>query len=616
MRNPFRRKALNASPGAVEALRGGLNPIQSLGGAQALGGGATQRIIDTYQTAKSANYAWMYQNSPAVRTVIDLIVRNVGQLDLRLYEEVNESERQPRPDHPAALSLRYPSDTVTSDQFIREMFKDFLLADDAVAVMMPGPAGRIAFKWVPISLVQFLGSNMFDTEVYRIWPLSPGSVYQDFQPDNIFHWRGENPQDPRLGLSHLETLRGVVAEDAALQQAMVELAQSGMVEPTWVYRPLDAPVWSNEARAGFEEDLSNRVKRSTRKPVVLEEGMELRNFGVSPQDAEMMQVRKWALSRVAAEFGVPLPLVGLDGDLEQARTEFYADTLPPYCESFTRVLNHRICVRVYSDPSLCFEFNLDEKHMGDDRVTALVSASGRAVMTTNEARAKLNLPPIDTGDDLVTPLNVIVGDNPKPSPQVMGPQDPNGPPQDGSARQEDQPAKALKEAKPPAEDRVNQLVPIRKQEIDRQYGYVDKAQAVVQRHLTRLERSVRNKAQKATVDWDRWDREFGADLHDVIERIVETEGTIYAAKLLGEFDMRRVRNYLKAMAEGAAAGINDKVRQDIAQLGVDDTFANTATHVESAGAGIGVRATLWAREEAARQSPDYEHRPPNENVDS
>jgi hypothetical protein len=43
------------------------------------------------------------------------------------------------------------------------------------------------------------------------------------------------------GISHLDTLRDVIAEDAALQQATVELAQSGMQEPVWVYRPLEAP---------------------------------------------------------------------------------------------------------------------------------------------------------------------------------------------------------------------------------------------------------------------------------------------------------------------------------------------------------------------------------------
>ena len=81
-------------------------------------------------------------------------------------------------------------------------------------------------------------------------------------------------------------------------------------------------------------------------------------------------------------------------------------------EEMTRMLNHRILVRVYGWTDGCFEFNLDEKHMGDDRLKALVSATGRPVMLTNEARAKVNLPPVEGGDELVTPLNVAVGEKP------------------------------------------------------------------------------------------------------------------------------------------------------------------------------------------------------------
>src|SRR5215207_9226268 len=114
-------KALTGSSTVLEALRGREWAPWPL-----LGGGSRQRILNAYNTAQSANYAWMYTNSPAVRTVIDLIVRNLGQLDPRLYEEISESERQPRPEHPAALSLRYPNEDTTSDSFIRSLVKDFL----------------------------------------------------------------------------------------------------------------------------------------------------------------------------------------------------------------------------------------------------------------------------------------------------------------------------------------------------------------------------------------------------------------------------------------------------------------------------------------------------------
>jgi HK97 family phage portal protein len=589
---PFKRKALTGTPAVVDALTHGWNPLPMLGGQ------SRQRIVEAFQTAKTANYSWMYRRSPAVRSVIDTIVRNVGQLDLRLYEEIDDSERQPRYDHPAALSLRYPSETVPADQFIRTLFRDYLTSADAIAIMMPTTGQQLQFKWVPISRVQFLGNNMFDAQVYRIHDQLQGT-FVDFQADQILHWRGENPDDPRIGLSHLETLRDLIAEDAAMQQANVELAQSGMSEPSWVFRPLEAPAWSNEARRGFEEDLTNRIKRGNKTPVVLEEGMEMRPFGVSPKDAQALDLRQWIKGQVGDEYGVPRGMLGLADNLEEARSMFYSDTLPPYCEEFTKMLNLRILVRVYDWTDGCFEFNLDEKQMGDERIKTLVSATGRPVLLTNEGRSKLNLPPVDGGDELVTPGNVIVGDNPKPSPMVMPIQDPNGPPQDGSYREE---PKALQKAE---SDRLPQFHPGRKADLERQHRNIDLSAAVFAKHYNRLNRSLRS---KAAADWAKWDQRLAEDIHQLVESIVEKEGTIYAFKLGGVFDMNLVTNYLRAMAQGAAEGFNVMLRKEIDELGLDDAMALRDKHTESAGAGLGAGATQFARKEAARQSPGTERR--------
>jgi HK97 family phage portal protein len=600
MRNPLKRreKALTGTAEVVAALQTGWNPIPLLGG------GSRQRIMDAYTTAKSANYAWIYANVPAVRTVIDVLVRNVGQLDLRLYEEINEAERQARPDHPAALSLRYPNETTTSDSFIRSLLKDFLLFDDSYALLTPA-GNQLNLNWIPTQYMEIRGSSMFNADIYRFWR-PEGFGYVDFTPDQILHWHGENPLDARTGLSRLDTLRDVIAEDAALQAATVELANSGLQEPAWVFRPGDAPEWSNDARKGFEEDLNNRLRRRNSMPVVLEEGMEMRSFGVSPRDAQMFEVRKWAVSQIAGAYGVPLGMVGLADDVKSAQSQFYGDTLPPLCEEMTKMLNLRILVRAYGWTDGCFEFNLDEKLMGDDRLKALTSATGRPVMLTNEARAKINLPPVDGGDELVTPMNVIVGDNPKPSPQIMPPQDPNGPEQDGSYRE--QPKALVK-----AQEKLPQLHPARGDELKRQHRNIDLAKAAVERHLTRVERQLKKIATKASTkatdgDWERWDREFTDDLERLLAPIVEVEGTKYAFKLAGEFDMDLVANYLRAMADGMAKGINDNLRERIDSSGLDAALSRHSAHVESAGTSIGVTATTWAREEAARQSPGFQGR--------
>lgn len=602
MRLPFRfyetRKGLELTPAARQAATQGFNPLPTLGG------GARDRIVAAYQTAKSANYAWLYANSPAVRTVIDEIVRNVGQLELRLYEEVSESERQPRPDHPAALSLRYPSETVPADQFIRTMFRDYLIAADAVSIMAPAPSNRLMFKWIPISRVQFLGNNMFDTDVYRVND-ALGGTYTDFPAENVFHWRGEHPDDPRVGLSHLETLRNVIAEDVAMQQANTELAKAGMTESTWVYRPIEAPEWSNAARSGFEEDLTNRLKRSRNMPVVLEEGMELRPMGVSPADAQALDLRKFLKAEVAAEYGLPLGMIGLADNVAEAQASFYADTLPPLCEEFTSALNLRILVRAYNWTDGCFEFNLDEKHMGDDRLKALTSASGRPVLLTNEARAMLNRPPVDGGDELVTPANVTVGENPLPSVNVMPIEDPNAPvPADGSGRAADNPA-GLQKAQ------LVHLHPGRKADLERQSRNIDLMKGVLDRNFERLAKGLALKAvgsRKFKAEWSSWDASFSEDLRKAVEQVVDKEGAIYAFKLGGEFDMKRVKHYLSAMAEGAAVGINEAVRAEIQKSGVDAAVGAFPQRVEAFAAGLGAQATIWAREEAARQAPGTESR--------
>jgi HK97 family phage portal protein len=622
---------------------GQFSPYPSLGGA------AQGRILEIYNRAQSADYGWMYRSSPAVRTVIDVIVRNAGQLDLRLFEEISESERQPQPDHPAAMSLRYPNSVTSSDKFIREMFKDYLIHNNAYALLTPAPAGQISLTRLPAFMVVVQGSSLFSAENYRVWPMgawtSAGTwggagTWKDFSPDEILHWYGEHPLDPRIGLSLLDTIRDVIAEDAALQAATIELAKAGLQEPAWVYRPLEAPAWSNEARQAAEEDITARMRRRNQKPVMLEEGMEVRSFGMSPRDAQMYEIRRWAIERVASLYGVPLGMVGLDPDVAAARIEFLTDCLPPYCEDFTKMLNQRILARVYNWTEGCFEFNLDEKSINaDERIKTLVTATGRPVMLTDEARAKLNLKPVKGGDELVTPLNVVVGEKPTPAPGVMPIQDPNGPPQDGSYRSGDgsantppappAPQKALTKSEPVLpvivvpnpDDRLPRLHPGQSAEMDRQYQHIDTFKAVVQRHFNRLERSLyagergtskganRRARRKATQgDWTRWDREFSNDINTALKTIVGNEGDTYAFKLGGSFDMAYVENYLQAMAEGAAGAINDTVRSEIKDLGMDAALARAPQHVASAGTSLGVKSTLWAREEAARQSPFPENR--------
>ena len=115
------------------------------------------------------------------------------------------------------MSLRYPNEDTPADGFIRSMIKDFLIHDNAYAVLAPAADERITLVRIPAYMIVVQGHSLFSVDNYRIWPqgawTSIGSwggqgTWIDVAPEAMLHWHGEHPEDPRIGLSHLDTLQG------------------------------------------------------------------------------------------------------------------------------------------------------------------------------------------------------------------------------------------------------------------------------------------------------------------------------------------------------------------------------------------------------------------------
>ena len=77
----------------------------------------------------------MYENQPAVRKVVDYIARNTAQLGLKLYERESDTERRRDTDHAAILTMDHPNDLGPADQFIFNFVADFLVHENAYALM-------------------------------------------------------------------------------------------------------------------------------------------------------------------------------------------------------------------------------------------------------------------------------------------------------------------------------------------------------------------------------------------------------------------------------------------------------------------------------------------------
>lgn len=585
------QKAVSATPGVLEIVAARQLTPFALGGTNL----TNERVNSAYVAVQSGSYGWLYSYSPAVRKAIDYIARNVSQLGLKLYERVSDDEREHRGNHPAADALRNPNTFTPGPQFIFNLIADFLTYGNAYAFKFRYPTGDLALVNIPAHMVGLVGQSFFSVDAYRIWRLD-GS-YEDYPPERIIHWRSYDPQDPRRGFSPIETLREELATDVAIRQSLTELARNGLAQQGWLERPVEAPDWSNEARTRLEEDWANRAKNRSRAPV-LEEGMSFHQGGVTPEDADLIAGRQWAAEQVSSCFGMKhVPPEG-----EEERAQFYNDVLPPLMDMLCKYLDLQVLQAEYGLMDWYFEFNIDEKLMGAERLKALTAASGRPVLLTNEARAMVNRPPVDGGDELVTPMNVVVGDNPRPSPQVMPIQNPNGPPQDGSHRTDQMPMHAGQAS---LNGNGHKALLARRAAQERRRGeYAETITAILTRTFQRQERAA--KASKKALDEGRWNRELSDDLHRAYLRIVKREGEAQARRAASEFSDGLTVNYLRAKAEGNAQAVNGATN-DALRAG-ENPFENSDLRAAPIGMSFATSLAAWAVEEAGRQTSDADRR--------
>lgn len=106
-----------------------------------------------------------------------------------------------------------------------------------------------------------------------------------------------------------------------------------------------------------------------------------------------------------------------NSNVAEQHKQLYQDTLGPWLEEIQQEFELQLLPDFPDTERMYVEFNLAEKLKGsfEDQAQQLQTSVGAPYMTRNEARARLNLPSIDGGDELVTPLNVIIGGQASPT---------------------------------------------------------------------------------------------------------------------------------------------------------------------------------------------------------
>lgn len=373
----------------------------------------------------SSTYETIYRSQPAIRTNVRFLATNlVGLGATKLYERVSDDERHRRHDHPLDRLMRRPDPRLSRARWWLQIIHDVLIFDNAVAVKGRVNGNLNALIRVPPRQVVPIGGDASVAEAFRIGNGPP------IPADQVVHIAGYNPDDARWGLSPIETLRAVLAEDIAASEARGQFWNRASRMDGWISRPADAGTWSDPARANFRT--SWRDRHTADGPdaggtPILEDGMEFHTIDFNFKAAQYLEARKLTAEECSRAYFVhPSFLGGTNAGDPSLRRSMYADTFGPLCNFLDSELFAQLIGDFEPGPDaydrFYFELSLDAKLRGHflDQAEVISRSVGAPWLTRNEARTMVDRSPIDGADELIVPLNVTSGGRASPADTAPG----------------------------------------------------------------------------------------------------------------------------------------------------------------------------------------------------
>lgn len=386
------------------------------------------------------DYATLYRTQSNIRVCVDFLARNIAQLGLHVFRRVSETDRERLRDHDLARLLAAPLPSqykVTRYRLIESLVADLGVYFNAFWLKLPSDTGGVGgLLRIPPPYVAVKGGL-----VPTAYEVTIGGKMRQVRLEEIVHFRGYNAENTLVGLSPLETLRRVLAEEHAAGDYREHFWQHAARMHGVIERPADAPEWSMPARERFKSEFEALYSggENSGKTAVLEEGMSWKQVEFNAQESEYLGGRKLTREECARAYHIPLPMVGiLDhatfSNIKEQHKQLYQDSLGPWLAMIEDDINLQLVSDFADTDDVYVEFNIAEKMQGsfEEQTEAMQMAVGRPWMTPNEARARLNMPSLaGDADKLATPLNVLIGG------QAMGSEAP---------AQDADPAKTLGEA--------------------------------------------------------------------------------------------------------------------------------------------------------------------------
>jgi HK97 family phage portal protein len=354
-----------------------------------------------------SNYFEIFKAQPNVRICVEFLARNIAHVAPQVFRRVSDTDRVRLVDHDLARWLNHPNPGTTRYRLFEDLVTDLGIYDRAywLKIRYVGADGRDAIGFVRLPPEEMTDQGGLLPTGF-CWTVNGRK--QEFAPSEIVHFAGY-----RLGISPLETLRRILAEEAAAGEHREGFWRNAARMDGVVTRPKELPAYSKAQAAEWREQWQEAYAGGVGagKTLLLQKGETFTPQSFSAKDSEYTIGGKLRREVCAAEYQIPQPFVGiLDhatfSNIKEQHKNLYQDCLGPRFEHLRQEIHRQALIECEDQTDVYLEFNIDVKLAGtpDERASSMQISIGRPWRTVNEGRALDNLPRIDDPDlDTVAP---------------------------------------------------------------------------------------------------------------------------------------------------------------------------------------------------------------------
>ena len=345
-------------------------------------------------------------------------------------------------EHPVLSLLQRPNPMMSGSEYFNSLYSYLLLCGNSY-ILRSGPdfGEPQELHLLRPDRIRIKGGARAIPEAYEY--VINGKVVERYMVDQetgigeVKHLKNWHPLDDHYGLSPMAAAAVDIDQYNLAGKHNVNLLYNG-ARPSGavIFKPQDdsgMPTYLSESqRQQLLTDLKNRFSgtSNTGRPLLLEGDFDWKEMGLSPKDMDFLNLRHNTAKDIALCFGVPSQLIGVPdaqtyANMAEARLALYEETIIPLMRRVESDLNEWLMPQFNSDLLLVYDYDsipalTERRKMVYENV---INAVREGVITRNEARERLDMEPIDGGDDIyinasMFPLGMDIPEEDKETPSI------------------------------------------------------------------------------------------------------------------------------------------------------------------------------------------------------